>query len=94
MSNDPQTTPGAADALKPDSMLAQLVDTIGWPATIQLCGRFGGEIVYIPQADSVLKAERNANVVRDHHRGESYKSIADRYGITTSYVRAIVARST
>jgi Mor family transcriptional regulator len=78
--------------LKSDSMLAQLVETIGWSATVQLCGRFGGALIYIPKADSVLTAQRNADILKDYQDGYPYSEIAKRYGVTTTYARVIVSR--
>ena len=79
-------------ALKPGSMLAELVEVIGWRATRRLCERFGGEMVYLPRADSMARIERNAGVLRDHEEGYTATEIADRRGLSAAHVHLLLGR--
>ena len=69
----------------------KFADVIGVEATMKLCQAFGGEIIYIPMADSVWSVIRRERI-RDEYinQGARIKHLAKKYRITPQEVHRIL----
>lgn len=67
----------------------QLIDTIGFDATIKLCTTFGGESLYIPK--SVVLAMEHDRIREEYRSGKgTYLDLSRKYGRTTRQIRDII----
>ena len=73
--------------LPPD--LQDLADTIGFDATVKLIECRGGEGLYIPKPEKVLRAARD-RFIRKEFDGTNHRELARKYGLTVTWIRAIV----
>lgn len=68
----------------------QFVAVTGIPIFLKLCEIFGGNNVYMPKPDTVIRVARDAAICREFDGG-NYKELGQKYGITQSRVRSIIA---
>ena len=69
----------------------QLKMLLGEELAWRVAEQFAGSPVYIPK--SVLTRERHEAIRREFRAGADYRSLAEKYGYTTSYIRALVKPS-
>lgn len=74
-----------------DSTMSLLVEILGLEITKKVVEIFGGDSVYIPKAESVIRMGRDRRIYIEHkENGISYQELASRYNLTTRHVRAII----
>ncbi|MBA3009748.1 MAG: hypothetical protein KKF12_12130 [Proteobacteria bacterium] len=74
-----------------DTTMSLLVETLGLEATKKVVEIFGGDSVYVPKAESVIRMGRDRKIYREHKEKRiSYQELAARYNLTTRHVRAII----
>lgn len=79
-----------ADDLAGDDTLSLMAGIIGLDATKKIVEVFGGDSVYIPKAESVIRAARDRSIVNRHRQGMSYHDLAALYNLTPSHIRVII----
>lgn len=77
-----------ADQLREDQK--ELAEVIGLEAYKKLVRHYGGNQLYIQQADSVLKDLRDKEM-NEKFDGSNYKELSREYGISEMTIRDIVA---
>jgi Mor family transcriptional regulator len=75
------------DLTEPYDKIARV---IGIDATKHLAKEFGGEMLYLPQVETMLQPLRD-KLIREEFNGYNYEALARKYGITSRWVRQIVA---
>jgi len=68
----------------------QLECIIGREAALKVCKVFEGESVYFPK--SILLGEEHARIFAELRGGATYKTVAAKYGYTTTNIRKIEHR--
>ena len=66
-----------------------VVAAIGVDATKKLLETFGGEPVYFPKPDSVIRAGRDRKIYKEFN-GFNFRELAIDYQLTTRQIRVIV----
>lgn len=67
----------------------ELIDLIGYAATLRLIAYYGGTSLYVPKYESAFRRIRERRVLGDFD-GCNHKSLARRYGLSETTVRSIV----
>ena len=67
-------------------VISEIAAIVGLDAAIKLCEALGGQRVYIPRADTVLRDLRNAQIRQAYKAGKSVNQIAVLHHITTRMV--------
>lgn len=73
--------------LPPD--FQDLAAEICFEATVKLIESRGGEGLYIPKPEKVLRAARD-RAIRREFDGTNHRELARKYGLTVTWIRAIV----
>lgn len=68
--------------------LRELAETIGLEAAMQLAETYGGMVLYVPKADSVLGAVRDRHI-RQEYDGTNARKLAIRYNVSESWVNRV-----
>ena len=68
----------------------ELAETIGLEAYRKLIANYGGNPVYIPKAETVLKEIREREI-KENFNGKNYRELSKKYGISEMTVRRIVS---
>lgn len=68
----------------------EVAEAIGIETALRLCEIAGGEQLYIPKLDSVLKDERYNRLYQDYLAGAAYEELARRYNLSVDSVRRII----
>ena len=70
-----------------------IADSVGIEAAnvivSKLCKEFGGEMIYIPTKRATTT--RRNSIIKAKFSGDNYRELAREYGLSTRYVRHIVA---
>ncbi len=66
-----------------------LIQVIGWEATVQLCQVYGGEAMYIPKPDR-LEAAKRRYLIRKEWNGHNTIELAKKYGHSVRSIQHIV----
>ena len=69
--------------------LQDVAETIGFEATLKLIESRGGEGLYIPKAEKVMRAARD-RAIRKAFDGTNHRELARKFGLTVVWIRAIV----
>jgi len=67
----------------------ELAETIGFEVTVKLIETRGGEGLYIPKPEKVLRAARD-RAIRKEFTGRNHRELAHKYGLTVTWIRSIV----
>ncbi|SFI90646.1 Mor transcription activator family protein [Brevibacillus centrosporus] len=70
--------------------IQQIADVIGFRPALLLIKHYGGEMLYLPKPDSIYRSFRDKRIKQEFN-GYNYKELAQKYGITVSWVREILA---
>ncbi|MCG8643324.1 MAG: hypothetical protein MI862_26595 [Desulfobacterales bacterium] len=74
-----------------DETLSLLVEILGLETFKRLVEVFGGDSVYIPKAESVIRIGRDRRIWIEYKtEGYSYRALAARYNLTTRHIRGII----
>lgn len=63
---------------------------IGMENTLKVADKFSGTAIYFPKLDAVLRKVRDGKI-KEEFRGDNYKELARKYGLTEVWVRQILA---
>lgn len=74
-----------SDLKEPYATIAEL---IGLKNTLKLAETFGGEMIYLPKLDGIMRSARNKEI-REKFNGYNFKELAKEYGITDIAIRFI-----
>lgn len=66
----------------------QIARAIGAEAFYRLAETTGGTTVYIPKPESILRPVRDRRI-REEFNGYNHRALADKYGVTERWVRAL-----
>lgn len=69
--------------------ISQLVNIVGREALKQIIETFGGDVIYIPMPESVIKPARDHNIYQQFN-GRNYRELADRYRLSIRQIRNII----
>lgn len=67
----------------------ELAETIGAEATLRLCQRYGGEVIYIPKMDKIASAKRR-ELIREEWNGNNAVELARRHNMSVRAVQKLV----
>lgn len=62
---------------------------IGLEGTKELARELGGEMLYLPKIDTILKLTRT-RLIQNEFDGYNYVALAKKYGLTSKWIRQIV----
>ncbi len=79
------------DDFKDDAM-ALLVDTVGLEQAKKIVAALGGDNLYIPKVESVIRMARNRRINKEF-TGFNHKELAVKYNLTPRHIRGIVENS-
>ena len=68
----------------------EIAELIGLEKYLKMVESFGGEAIYIPKSDGLLKTVRNRLIREDWEAGKSYRLLAKKYHLTKNTIIAIV----
>ncbi|SDU27114.1 Mor transcription activator family protein [Desulfobacula phenolica] len=80
------------DEIEIDDLEGDMIDiaeTIGLSAAKKLLTVFGGESIYIPKPESVIRSLRDRKIYQEF-KNDNYRQLAARYNLTTRQIRAII----
>lgn len=69
--------------------MAVVAETIGIEPTKKLIEAFGGEMIYVPKAESVVREGRDRRIYEEFD-GVNYRELSKKYNLTTGHVRKII----
>lgn len=69
--------------------MAMLIEAVGLSTAKKLVEAFGGETFYFPKVESVVRLARNRRVYKEF-TGFNQRLLADKYNLTSRYVRDII----
>ena len=72
-----------------DDPMAMLIEAVGLSTAKKLVEAFGGDTFYFPKVESVVRMARNRRVYKEF-TGFNHRLLADKYNLTTRYVRDII----
>jgi Mor family transcriptional regulator len=72
----------------PDGYNRQIAEEIGVENLLKLTQSFGGNTVYIPKTDSLVRPIRDIKI-REEFNGHNYLQLSIKYNITERWVREI-----
>jgi Mor family transcriptional regulator len=73
-----------------DDAMGALVAVVGLSTAKRLVEAFGGDVLYIPKPESVIRSTRNRRIVHEFRAGADYRALSERYRLTTRRIRHIV----
>jgi len=69
--------------------MIDVVDAVGVTAAKKLLTTFGGESIYFPKPDSVIRAGRDRKIYKEFN-GFNFRELAIAYQLTTRQIRIII----
>lgn len=69
--------------------MQELVDIVGLAAVKKLLTVFGGESIYFPKPESVIRAGRDRRIYKEFN-GFNLRALAVKYNLTTRQIRVII----
>lgn len=70
--------------------MSLIAETLGIDAAKKIIEICGGDSLYIPKAESVIRYVRDRRIYKDFKSGKDYRELAQKYGLTTRHIRVIV----
>lgn len=74
----------------PQLSVQDLLECLDPESIYKLMMTYGGETIFIPKIDKVLKMERNEKIKSDFNAGLSQRQLVKKYGITARYLRKLL----
>lgn len=75
----------------PSESIQLLLNVVDTKTVYHLIKAYGGDNIFIPKIDKLLKIERNEDIKEDYfQKGLSYKQLSQKYGLTERYIRTIL----
>ena len=78
------------DPAKLPPQYRRLSDAIGYDAMLCLVLGHGGELVYVPKLDALIRQARDDKLMSDYRAGIEPSTLAQKYGLSTLYVYALI----
>lgn len=69
----------------------EIAELVGLKKYLEIVELLGGEMIYIPKSDCVLRVARNRKIREDYRAGESYRAIAKKYNLAKNTVINILS---
>lgn len=69
----------------------EVARAMGLENTIRLSELLGGQLIYFPKLDGVIKRKRD-EAIKKEFDGANYRELARRYGITEQWIRRILIK--
>ena len=69
--------------------MVDVAETLGLSVAKQLIRIFGGESIYFPKAESVIRASRDRQIYKDFN-GFNLRQLSCQYNLTTRQIRTII----
>lgn len=79
-------------SIKTDDLSEQIqdiVDVIGIDSTVKFIKEFGGEAVYFPKFDSIVRNSRNGAICKAF-TGNNSRELSRKYNLSVRYIRCII----
>ena len=74
-----------------DDDISLLVDIVGLAVLKKIIETFGGDSIYVPKAESVIRQGRDRRIYKEFQEKDiSYKGLAAKYNLTTRHIRDII----
>lgn len=74
-----------------DETMSMIVGIVGLTAAKRIVEMLGGDSVYVPKAESVIRMARDRRIYNEFKaNGFHYRELADKYNLTPRHVRAII----
>lgn len=70
--------------------IQDLLEVLDPESIYNLMKTYGGDTLFIPKVDSILKMERNQKIINDFNSGLSCKQLAKKYDVTTRHIRKLL----
>lgn len=70
--------------------IQDLLEVLDPESIYNLMKTYGGDTLFIPKIDGILKMERNQKIIDDFNSGLSYKQLAKKYDVTTRHIRKLL----
>ncbi|MGC5328930.1 Mor transcription activator family protein [Brevibacillus sp. SYSU BS000544] len=67
-----------------------IANLIGIESTVKLIRKFGGDMLYLPKEDTLFRSIRDKRI-KSEFNGSNYRELAQKYNISVSWVREILA---
>ena len=74
----------------PQISVQDLLECLDTESIYKLMMTYGGETIFVPKIDKVLKMERNEKIKNDFNAGLSQRQLVKKYGITARYLRKLL----
>ena len=74
----------------PQISVQDLLEYLDPESIYKLMMTYGGETIFVPKIDKVLKMERNEKIKNDFNAGLSQRQLVKKYGITARYLRKLL----
>lgn len=81
------------DEIKPEDLpfcYREMVEIIGFEATIKLADKYQGSPFYFHKLDSAVQEVRNKRI-KAEFKGHNHKELARKYGLSEVWIRKILA---
>ncbi len=72
-----------------DDSMALLVEVVGLEMAKKIVAALGGDAVYVPKVESVIRMARNRRICKEF-TGFNHKDLAAKYDLTTRHIRKII----
>lgn len=82
--------------LEPDELPEQhrkLANIIGYAGMLSLVSEYGGDYLYVPKLDAIIKAVRDSRLMTDHRAGIRPSQLAHKYDLSVVQVYDIIKRN-
>ena len=71
--------------------LVSFVELVGMDVFIRICEEYGGNQIYFPKKDSLMRGYRD-KVIKREYDGTNVSELARRYGLSSNHIRNIVSK--
>ena len=68
-----------------------VAEEIGFEATLKLAELFGGQYIYYPKLDTILRQKRDQGICREFN-GSNYTELCKKYRLSSQQIRNILNR--
>ncbi|MBU0969196.1 MAG: hypothetical protein KKC20_01050 [Proteobacteria bacterium] len=72
-----------------DDSMALLVEVVGLEIAKKIVSALGGDNLYVPKVESVLRLARNRRIYKEF-TGFNHKELSTKYNLTTRHIRKII----
>ena len=74
-----------------DETMSFLVDVLGLDAAKKIIEIFGGDSIYVPKAESIIRTVRDRRIYKDFkQKNYSYRALGAKYHLSVPHIRVII----